>query len=237
MEYTHTSWGNDDYITLYQELHNRADETYRAFNAKIVKTEKPMIGIRMPIIKKCAKQIVKGNVFAFLQNISPAYYESIMLKGLVIAYAKLPYAEFLKRCDAFLDQIENWAICDCFCGAISLGKQSEDFFSYIEKYLKSDKPWHIRAALVIMLGKYLDDAHIDEVLARCDVVTNPHYYVKMAQSWLVSTAFVKQPQKTLAYLNSCHLDDWTFNKSISKARESYRVSDEDKEMLNTMKRK
>jgi Predicted DNA alkylation repair enzyme len=237
MEFTSTSWDTDAYMNLYQDLHNTADETYRTFNAKIVKSDKPMIGVRMPVIKKCAKQIAKGNAIAFLKNMPSDYYESIMLKGLVIAYTKIPYEEFLKRTDAFLDDIENWAICDCFCGAVSLGKRSEDFFSYLEKYLESDNPWHIRVGLVMMLGKYLDNAHIDEVLSRCDAVTNPHYYVKMAQAWLVSTAFVKHPNKTLTYLKSCHLDDWTFNKSISKARESYRVSSEDKDLLNVMKRK
>lgn len=237
MDFSKKTWqSKDDFLDLYKTMHELSDEKYKEFNHKIVKSNLPMMGIRMPILKKIAAQISRSDWQAFLEGIDTEYYEFIMLKGLVITYAPMAYPIFLDQCHSFADDIENWAVCDCFCSALSLAGHEEDFFEDITAFLESQNPWHIRLALVAMLSHYLDEDHLETVLCRCDSIHSEYYYVRMAQAWLISIAYIKNPAPTLSYLKHNTLDDWTFNKCISKIRESYRVSKEDKAMLNTLKR-
>ena len=89
----------------------------------------------------------------------------------------------------------------------------------------------------MLLFYYLDDAHIDRVLSLLDGVRQPDYYARMAVAWAVSVCYVKFPQRTHAWLGSCSLDDWTYNKSLQKIIESYRVSDAAKQEIRAMKRR
>ena len=58
----------------------------------------------------------------------------------------------------------------------------------------------------------------------------------MAVSWLISICYIKYPCVTVRYIMDNKLDDFTHNKAIQKIRESYRVSKEDKDYLNKLKR-
>lgn len=148
------------------------------------------------------------------------------------------YAAFLKAFDAFLPLIDNWAICDTLCGSITkaVKKNRDDFFERIQMYLDSENPWIIRVGIVAMISQYMDEEYLPICLQRIDQIQHSFYYVKIAQSWLVATAMAKAPKTTKKYLENARLDNWTFNKSIQKIRESYRVSVEDKELLKTWKK-
>ena len=161
-----------------------------------------------------------------------------MLRGIVTGLIKpKDFKEFTLLCDNFTEEINNWALCDSFCSGLKQTKKYKDeFFEYLEKYLNSNNEWKIRFALVIMLNYYLDDEYIDTVLTRCDAVENKAYYVSMAQAWLVATALAKCREKTLDYLHNNSLDDVTFNKAIQKSIESYRIDDETKLYIRTLKR-
>jgi 3-methyladenine DNA glycosylase AlkD len=86
------------------------------------------------------------------------------------------------------------------------------------------------------LSYYLKDQYIKEVLRITDEIKSDYYYVKMGKAWLISIAYIKYPELTLEYLKKSQLDNWTFNKSIQKIKESFRVSKIDKDMLNKLKR-
>jgi len=106
----------------------------------------------------------------------------------------------------------------------------------IKEYLKSENPWYVRLAIVLLLSYYLDDEYISISLRLTDKVKSDFYYVSMAQAWLVATAFAKNEKVTMAFFEDCTLDDITFNRAIQKSRESFRVSKECKEKLSKMKR-
>ena len=111
------------------------------------------------------------------------------------------------------------------------------FLEYLLPYLRSDEEFFIRFGVVMLLDHFITEDYIDLVLEEMDKIHQDAYYVKMAVAWNLSVCFVKFRDKALSYLRTNHLDDWTYNKTIQKIRESYRVTKEDKEMLLKMKRK
>ena len=137
----------------------------------------------------------------------------------------------------FVQRIDSWAVCDGFCANLKETKKyKSEFFPHVCEYTKSDNPWIIRAGLVLMLDYYLEDEYIDTVLECCDNAKNPHYYVSMARAWLVATALAKCREQTMRYIKSNSLDNATFNKMIRKCVESFRIDDETKKYLKTLKR-
>jgi 3-methyladenine DNA glycosylase AlkD len=110
-------------------------------------------------------------------------------------------------------------------------------WDFIRPYLKSQKEFEIRFAVIMMLAHYITDNYIDEVLMLFDEVRHEGYYVKMGVAWAVSVCYVKYPVKTMAYLKACSLDDFTYNKSLQKILESYRVDQDSKALIRAMKRK
>ena len=233
-------WTDENFRELIVYLNENADEKYRDFHSSLVPNtdKKEFLGVRMPVLRKIGKDISKGNPKSFLEISSKNIYEIKMLRGIVTGLIKpKDFKEFTLLCDNFTEEINNWALCDSFCSGLKQTKKyKRKFFEYLEKYLNSNNEWKIRFALVIMLNYYLDDEYIDTVLTRCDAVENKAYYVSMAQAWLVATALAKCREKTLDYLHNNSLDDVTFNKAIQKSIESYRIDDETKMYIRTLKR-
>lgn len=233
-------WTITDYQNLVKFLKSEADPKYRDFHASLVPdvSEDFILGIKMPKLREFGKEIAKGNLRSYLKVAGNTLYEERMLKGIVTGLVKTKqFDEFVGLCDDFVKEVNNWAVCDCFCSGLKQTKKFKpEFFEYIEKYLNSENVWEVRVALVIMLNYYLDDEYIDRVLERCDSVKSDFYYVKMAQAWLVATALAQCESKTMAYIKSNSLDDDTFNKMIQKCVESRRISDENKEYLKSLKR-
>lgn len=237
MNLTKDHWSSEDYRSFTQYLAECQDEKYRQFHSSLVPGKENIIGIRMPQLRKMGKEIAKGNWKEFLHEVQEDTYEEVMVEGIVIGQAKVDYEEFCSLVDQFTEKVDNWGVCDCFCGGLTmLKKYKKEFWEHLENYLKSDSPWKQRVALVIMLGSYMEEDYIDGVLERCDSLSSEQYYVRMAQSWLVSVAYVKFPEITQRYLEHSNLDNWTYNKAIQKIRESYRVDAQTKEKLKQMKR-
>lgn len=233
-------WTDENFTELIVYLNENADVKYRDFHSSLVPNtdKKEFLGVRMPILRKIGKEISKGNPKSFLEISIKNVYEIKMLKGIVSGLVKPnSFEEFTLLCDCYVNEIDNWALCDSFCSGLKQTKNyKKDFFEYIKSYLNSNNEWKIRFALVIMLNYYLDNEYIDEVLKRCDEVRAKAYYVSMAQAWLVATALAKCREKTLEYLHNNSLDDVTFNKAIQKSIESYRIDDETKIYIRTLKR-
>ena len=61
------------------------------------------------------------------------------------------------------------------------------------------------------------------------------YYIRMGAAWLFAEALCKQYESALPYIKSRRLSPWIHNKSIQKARESYRISEERKAELKSLK--
>lgn len=233
------TWTKEKYKAFRQELFSQAEEEYKNFNAKLLCSELPVIGLRIPFLRKTAKEIAKKDGIGFLKVCRRETYEERLLYGLVAAALPVSYEEFLPYCDHYTEEmVENWAHCDVFCSSVKkiIKGHERAFFKYIEKYLQSENPWAVRVGLILMLSNYLTEEYMAEVIERTDKVHSDHYYVRMGQAWLLATAWAKDRGRMLEYISHQHLDDWTWNKFIQKCCESYRVSAEDKAFLRSLKR-
>ena len=146
----------------------------------------------------------------------------------------------LSYIERFIPRIDNWAICDTFCGDLKFADKEENrqlVWNFLQPYLSDEREFFVRFGTVLLLSHCVDEEHIDSVLRLMEGVRHEGYYAKMAVAWTLSVCYVKFPEKTEKILRTGSLDNFTQNKTIQKIRESYRVSKEDKQRLNLLKRK
>lgn len=230
------TWDEVQYNKLINYLNNIGEEKYKDFNSKLVLTKYKMYGIKVPILRDIAKKISKTNIISFLDIVKSNSYEEVMIEGLVISYIK-EVDLCIKYFNKFINKIDNWAICDtCISFMKIVNKNKELFLKQIKKYIESKNEYVVRVGVVLLLNYYIEDSYIDLVFDIIDSINREDYYINMAIAWLVSVCFVKYRNKTFKYLNDNKLNRFTYNKSIQKIIESYRVSLEDKEILRSMKR-
>lgn len=223
---------------IRERLVGLAEEDYRKFSSSLIPGEDKLLGVRLPHLRELAKEIAKGDWREYLNNAQNEYYEETMLQGLVIGYIKASPEEILKYTAHFVPKIRNWGVCDSFCTGLKLAKKHPEMvWDFIRPYLNSDKEFELRFAVIMMLAHFISDDYIDRVIESLDGIRHEGYYVKMGVAWAVSVCYVKYPEKTMAYLRNCGLDDFTFNKSLQKILESYRVDQDAKAVIRSMKRK
>ncbi len=226
-----------DCAALRRELESLADPAYKAFNESLLPGVETAYGIRLPQMRQVAKTLLRQDPVGFLEHFQPNCYEETQLRGLVIGGMKLPWEEKRPLVEDFLPRIDNWAVCDTFCG--SLKPRSPQDVSLMWEFLKplyaSDEEYKARFAAVMQLSHFVDAVHLEEGLGLLGQVRHPGYYAKMAVAWALSVWFVKFPQETESLLAQRAFDPWVQNKAIQKVRESRRVSKEDKDRLLSYK--
>ena len=226
-----------DYLESRGELERNTDDKYRDFTMKICTSKYQILGVRVPQIRKIAKQVPLEKIEEYI-GIYPATYEEVLLRGFLIA--RLPYEDMLKCFDSHLAYIDDWSTCDLFCSAISklVQKNKEDFLrKKIVKLLDSGQEFTIRVGLVLLKCCYIEPVYLKYIFAEVDRLSNyEEYYVKMGLAWLVSECFIKFPSDTMDYLLKSKMPVWTFNKTISKICDSYRVDTEEKSLLRKIRK-
>lgn len=222
---------------IKKQIYELADEKYKDFHSRLCPGTTNIVGVRTPVLRNYAKELNrKYSLNELLKEIDDTLYEEIMLQGMLIGLSK-NIEEVLKYTKTFIPKIDNWAICDVFCAGLKITKKyKKEMWNFIQKYLNSDKEFEIRFGIVIILDYYIDEEHLDKNFEIFQKIKNDNYYVKMAIAWAISICLIKYYDKTIKYLKKAKLDDWTYNKSLQKAIESYRISDEQKEYLRKMKK-
>lgn len=227
---------------IMNKLIELQDLKYRDFNKNLCPdTNKEMLGIRIPILRKLAKEILKDEYDwnKFVKNEKVKYFEEVILQGLIIAYSNLEFEEKLKYITMFVPRIDSWAICDTFVPTLKIKpKYLEKYWNYILKYLESEKEFEIRFAIISMLDYFINDEYVDMVIKKIDKISHDGYYVKMGAAWTLAEIGIKYNEKAMAYLNgNNNLDKFTYNKTLQKMIESYRIDKNQKDLLRKMKRK
>ncbi len=224
-------------MLILDELKNLAEEDYKAFNSKIIPTEQTTLGIRVPILRKIAKQIAKKEPIVFINSDKQNIYEMILLEGMVLSYMETSFKEILPFTERFLEKVDNWAQIDStVCDFKGIVKEKEDVIRIIERWLKSDKEFIVRAGLVILLAHYVKKENLTMIFSLSQGVKHTGYYVYMGNAWLISVCMAKFPTETIVFFKNNTLDKKTHNKAIQKSRESYRVIKEHKVLINKLKR-
>lgn len=222
-----------------RKIEELADEKYKEFHTGLCPNSNEIIGVRVPILRNFAKEIVKNEkVEAYLENAVDNSYEEILLQGMVLGLWKTNVENFCTYLEKFIPKINSWAVCDVSVAGFKITKKNMEYmWLFIQKYLKSDKEFELRFAIVMMLDFYITEEYIEKVLEILNNVKHEGYYVKMAIAWTIQVAFVKFPKKTMKLLKNNNMDDWTYNKALQKIIESYRVEEETKKIVRNMKRK
>ena len=222
-------------MNVRERLLELQDEKYQKFHSALVPNVNNVLGIRVPDIRKIARELSKNPDWQNYKDDS--YYEELMIQGLLIGYAKLDAAKRLELLKEFVPKITSWGVCDVVCSNLKFTTKNKALvWNFLQDYLNSDKEFEIRFGVVMLLSYFLDDEYIDEVIKILDRIDHEGYYAKMAVAWAFSICFVKYWDKTLKYFEKSNISKWVYNKSIQKACESYRISAEKKELLKKMKK-
>ena len=213
------------------------DSTYRDFQVKLVPTVDPaaMIGVRTPDMRAIAKEVsAHPDRDIFLQDLPHRYYEENLIHFFVLAGIR-DFDECVQAVEAFLPYVDCWPVSDQATPR-SFKKNHPKLLPYIRKWIASDHVYTARFGLRMLMNEFLDADFREEYLALAASPQGEDYYLKMMVAWYFATALAKQYDAALPYLEESRLDPWIHNKSIQKALESYRVSEEHKEYLRGLKR-
>ena len=225
-------------MTLHDQLFALQDLEYRAFHSRLMPTVDPetIIGVRTPELRKLARGFAREpEAAAFLQTLPHRYYEENNLHGFLIETIK-DFDQCIGALDAFLPYVDNWATCDLMSPKV-LKQDLPRLLTHIRRWMASGHVYTIRFGMEMLMRYYLDEAFRPEYLDWVAAVHSEEYYVNMMIAWFFAEALAKQYDAALPYLLKHRLDVWTHNKAIQKARESYRITPEQKAYLKTLKRR
>lgn len=233
----HEIWNENSYQEYLSNLVSMRNDQYRDFHKKLTPTKYEILGLAVPMSRKIAKEISKTDVLSFLIYPKDIYYEEVLIEGFVIASIKEENV-FFEQLSRFLPKIDNWAICDGFCNSIQiLKKDPSKHFTYFLSLLESEEPFTIRVGLITLLSFYIKKEYLDKIYKKLDTIKSDHYYVNMGIAWLLAEIYIKYKEETKMYFEKTKINNFTMNKTISKIRDSYRVTKEEKEELLKYKRK
>lgn len=224
---------------IKQKLFRLSDKKYKDFHSSLCPGTENIIGVRVPILRNYTKELYnKKDWKQTIKQIDNQYYEEIMLQGMLIGQAKNEDIKTVQKyINDFVPKINNWAICDVFCADLKITKKyKKEMWNFIQKYIKSNKEFEIRFAIVMILDYYIEQEYLKNIFEILEKINCNDYYVKMAVSWAISICLIKFYDETIKYLEVSKIDNWTYNKAIQKAIESFRISDEKKEKLKKMKK-
>lgn len=224
-------------MDITKKLFALQDLKYRDFSASLTPTidKEYFIGVRVPEVRKLAKEIKDAKeANEFIKFLPHKYFDENMLHGLLLSEIK-DYEKCLHEVDTFLPYVDNWAVCDIMSPKI-FRKHKDELITEITKWADSKETYRVRFAIGQLMALYLDDDFKEEYLEIPSKIISDEYYINMMIAWYFATALAKKWDKAIKYLEKKTLPPWVHNKTISKARESFRITPEQKEYLKSLKR-
>lgn len=216
-------------------LLSQKDQEYRDFTLPLIPNidEKTLIGVRLPILKKYAKELKIKDREEFMRSLPHQYHEENILHAFILSNIK-DYDEFISDVDNFLPFVTNWSVCDTICNK-HLYKHLDKLIDEVYVWLKSKEIYRVRYAIKCLMNYYLGDEFKDEYIQKVAEVKLDDYYVKMMIAWYLATGLAKNYDSFIKTIEEHRFDITIHNKAIQKAVESYRVSEEHKKYLKTLK--
>ncbi|MBQ7202953.1 MAG: DNA alkylation repair protein [Eubacterium sp.] len=220
---------------ITDRLYELQDSEYRDFQSKLIPTVSKdyFIGVRTPQLRAYAKELAKSDIKnEFLDELPHEYFDENQLHAFIISLEK-DFDTCIKRVVEFLPYVNNWATCDQMSPKV-FKKHKTELLPYIDKWLKSDEEYTVRFGVGMLMEHYLDDDFDEEYMKKVAAIRSDKYYINMMAAWYFATALAKQYDTAIKYIENRKLDEWTHKKAIQKARESYRITPEQKEYLKTL---
>ncbi len=223
---------------IQNKLFALQDSEYAKFQSRLTPGVDPQlfIGVRVPNCRKLARELLKSEPEAaanFLAELPHKYYDENMLHGLLVSGIR-DYDRCIEELEAFLPYVDNWAVCDIMSPGC-FRKHKKELLPLIDTWMDDSHEYTVRFGIEMLMSHYLDDDFRPEYLEAVAAIRSDRYYVNMMISWFFATALAKQWDSAVTYLEGKKLDPWVHNKTIQKARESYRITDEQKCYLSGLK--
>lgn len=217
-------------MDIQNELLRLQDKKYRDFHARLMPNidKDRIIGVKVPDLRRFAKGI-KAEASDFLNKLPHKYYEENNLHAYLISEIS-DFDECIKKVNEFLPYVDNWATCDGMKPK-SFKKNKEKLLEEIEKWLKSDHEYTVRFGILMLMTHFLDEDFDEKYFDWVSGIKSDKYYINMMIAWFFATALAKKWDFAVKYIEEKRLPDWVHNKTIQKARESYRITKEQKEYL------
>ena len=223
-------------MTVYEKLVEVKDDEYKEFQAKLVPNISPdvIIGVRTPQMRAVAKEVFADDQREeFLKELPHKYYEENLVHFFILAMIK-DFDECVEKVEEFLPYVDCWPVSDQATPK-SFKKNHEKLLPYIKKWIASDHVYTARFGMRMLMNEYLGDDFKKEYLELVASKRGDDYYLKMMVAWYFATALAKQYDEAVKYIEKHRLDEWVHKKAIQKAVESYRVTDEHKEYLKSLR--
>ena len=221
---------------IREELFRMRDGKYRELQKKLIPTadSDAVIGVRTPELRQYAKQLAKdGEITVFLRDLPHRYFDEDQLHAFIVSEIR-DFDRCADEVDRFLPYVNNWATCDQMSPKV-FRKHRKELLPYIRKWIGSEKTYTVRFGIGMLMEHFLDkdfDPVYPETVAK---IRSEEYYVNMMIAWYFATALAKQYERIIPFIENRRLDEWTHNKTIQKATESYRITPERKEYLKSLK--
>lgn len=213
-------------------LIENSDNKLSEFSSSLIPNSLQIIGVKIPVLRNKAKEIIKGDYELFLKECDDSSLEICLLEAYVIGTAKMTKEKRALYLDKFIPKIQDWAVNDGLVSSLKCIKNDYQFwFHYLLKYQDSSKEFEVRFLLITLMSYYLTDEYIDLTIEVVKKVKVNAYYSKMGLAWFLATALAKQEVKIIALLEECLFDKEVITMTISKIRQSFRISDEMKEYV------
>ena len=223
-------------MLIQDKLFELQDLGYKEFHAKLMPTvcKNKIIGVRVPQLRKLAKEINKSELKVdFLNTLPHKYYEEDNLHAFLIEQIK-DFDECISALDNFLLFVDNWATCDMMTPKV-LDTNPNKLYEKIEIWAKSKHTYTVRFAVVTLMKFFMDERldkkHLNLLLS----IKTDEYYINMAIAWYLATALSSRWEIVIPYIENKKFSKWIHNKAIQKSIESYRITKEQKEYLKTLK--
>lgn len=223
---------------IYNNLNRLSDSKYRDFQVKLIPgtSSDHMIGVRTPDLRNYAKELSKrDDISDFLNDLPHKYFDENQLHAFIISLLK-DYDKCMDEVERFLPYVDNWATCDQMSPKI-FRKNREKLLEKVRIWIASDKTYTIRFGIKMLMEHFLDDDFDLLYPKMVASVRSEEYYVNMMIAWYFATALAKQYDSVLPFVEGRKLDAWTHNKTIQKSIESFRITDDQKSYLRTLKKK
>ena len=218
------------YSEFIEKITPYAEESFAIFQKKLIFTNRKILGIRTPILRRLAKDFA-GDIEDLL-SYPDEYYETVFITLTVLS--ALPYESFLTYLDRSVGLIDNWALCDSF-KAKSIKANKEDFLGVLNSLFDKGGEYHERYVFVVLLSEYIEEKYIPLIKSYMQRASTQYYYVHMAVAWLAAEILVREYEEGVKLLKEGFLPAKTHNKAIQKAIESCRLTHEQKEYLRSLK--
>lgn len=220
---------------ITQYLFSQEDQKYRDFTLPLIPNidRETFIGVRLPVLKKYAKELEKESREEFLRSLPHKYHEENILHAFILSNIK-DFDEYIRYVDEFLPFITNWSVCDTLCNKY-LNKYKDELIQIIYKWLESKEIYRVRYAVKCLMNYYLSEDFKEEHIEHVAKIKLDDYYIQMMIAWYLATGLAKNYDQFIKVIENHTFDKSIHNKAIQKAVESYRVREEHKIYLKTLK--